>query len=237
MIRRPPRSTLFPYTTLFRSTVRPTSFRRGKRSTTTSSSPARSCASRRSEEHTSELQSRLHLLFPLFFFNDTAPPEIYPLSLHDALPIDRETYVLPAGQTIDNDLIVAGEIVRIEGTVNGDLIVAARLVEVSGSITGDILGFAEEIDVTGTVGGNVRTASRSLDIEGIVERNVPAAGEILRVGPGAQILGSFTAAGREAILAAPVERDVLIAAQTHRIDSRVGGSALLAGDALSIGDG
>jgi cytoskeletal protein CcmA (bactofilin family) len=153
------------------------------------------------------------------------------------IELDRDTYVLPAGRTIDNDLIVAGEIVRIEGTVNGDLIVAARLLEVSGSVAGDILAFAEEIDVTGTVAGNVRTGSRSLDIEGTVERNVTAAGEILRIGPGAQVRGSFTAAGREAILAAPVERDLLIAAQTHQIDSRVGGSALLAGDKLSIGGG
>jgi cytoskeletal protein CcmA (bactofilin family) len=176
----------------------------------------------------------------------TAAPAMSLLAVLAALPagveaavieLDRDTYVLSAGQTIDNDLIVAGEIVRIEGTVNGDLIVAARLVEVSGSVTGDILGFAEEIDVTGIVGGNVRTASRSLDIEGIVERNVTAAGEILRVGPGASVRGSFTAAGREAILAAPVERDLLIAARTHQIDSRVGGSALLAGEELSIGGG
>src|SRR3989338_8034654 len=41
----------------------------------------------RSEEHTSELQSQFHLVCPLFFFNDTATTEIYPLSLHDALPI------------------------------------------------------------------------------------------------------------------------------------------------------
>ena len=153
------------------------------------------------------------------------------------IELDRDTYVLAAGATIDNDLVVAGEIVRIEGTVQGDLIVAARLVEVSGSVTGDILAFAEEIEVTGTVGGNVRTASRSLDIEGLVDRNVTAAGETLRVGPGAHIKGSFTAGGREAILAGPVERDLLIGAQRHRLDSRVGGSALLLGDELRIGDG
>src|SRR3989338_6802903 len=41
----------------------------------------------RSEEHTSELQSQFHLLFPFFFFNDPATTEIYTLSLHDALPI------------------------------------------------------------------------------------------------------------------------------------------------------
>src|SRR3990167_2034134 len=42
---------------------------------------------RRSEEHTSELQSQSNLLFPSFFFNEPATTEIYPLSVHDALPI------------------------------------------------------------------------------------------------------------------------------------------------------
>src|SRR5436853_3458161 len=61
MIRPPPRSTLFPYTTLFRSPAR----------WSASSPPARSARSRRSracrrrarsEEHTSELQSLRHLV-------------------------------------------------------------------------------------------------------------------------------------------------------------------------------
>src|SRR5258708_23034533 len=62
MIRRPPRSTLFPYTTLFRS-VRPST-------RATSGSPCTSRTTRsttapskgRSEEHTSELQSPDHLV-------------------------------------------------------------------------------------------------------------------------------------------------------------------------------
>src|SRR5687768_15888932 len=46
----------------------------------------------RSEEHTSELQSRLHLVCRLLL--DTATTEIYTLSLHDALPIyDRQIAV------------------------------------------------------------------------------------------------------------------------------------------------
>src|SRR6266576_3832089 len=56
MIRRPPRSTLFPYTTLFRS---------GPRCPPPSLTPPRHKAStsrRRSEEHTSELQSRRDLV-------------------------------------------------------------------------------------------------------------------------------------------------------------------------------
>src|SRR2546422_5943629 len=73
MIRRPPRSTLFPYTTLFRSTRLPRidladpDSRFGASSqhrvlVTTSGLEHHSHVARRSEEHTSELQSRLHLV-------------------------------------------------------------------------------------------------------------------------------------------------------------------------------
>src|SRR3989338_6641755 len=41
----------------------------------------------RSEEHTSELQSQFHLLYPLFFFMHPPPPDSTPLPLPDALPI------------------------------------------------------------------------------------------------------------------------------------------------------
>src|SRR2546422_8449921 len=71
MIRRPPRSTLFPYTTLFRSTV-PTGtapfatpasrLPRGCTCTSWWSTDSASPTGTRSEEHTSELQSRLHLV-------------------------------------------------------------------------------------------------------------------------------------------------------------------------------
>src|SRR2546429_4579194 len=70
MIRRPPRSTLFPYTTLFRSRRAPprppsrapsAAPRAASWSARSGSPPPGRCPSR-SEEHTSELQSRLHLV-------------------------------------------------------------------------------------------------------------------------------------------------------------------------------
>src|SRR2546429_2942195 len=80
MIRRPPRSTLFPYTTLFRSVITPkiTSpirqflVQRGSRvrqgqmlailENKDLAAAAEQSKGERSEEHTSELQSRLHLV-------------------------------------------------------------------------------------------------------------------------------------------------------------------------------
>src|SRR5438552_15002651 len=65
MIRRPPRSTLFPYTTLFRSLVQ----KSGQMSAVFGAGDVRVCVStplhedcKRSEEHTSELQSPDHLV-------------------------------------------------------------------------------------------------------------------------------------------------------------------------------
>src|ERR1022692_3285136 len=136
MIRRPPRSTLFPYTTLFRSQWQ------GGPTMAVKAQGDVPDGMQRSEEHTSELQSPCNLVCRLllekkkdskfftrltsrcgsinpqarwrgtsagnfsrlcstartpaaasslffFFFNDRATTEIYPLSLHDALPISE----------------------------------------------------------------------------------------------------------------------------------------------------
>src|SRR3989442_9899165 len=58
MIRRPPRSTLFPYTTLFRSI----SSASARKRTPCRRSGIRRTRRARSEEHTSELQSRPHIV-------------------------------------------------------------------------------------------------------------------------------------------------------------------------------
>src|SRR2546429_2527742 len=80
MIRRPPRSTLFPYTTLFRSypLVFPTYIQFAARYTVPrwrcGSTKVSSNTTPRSEEHTSELQSRLHLVCRLLLEKKKHPP-------------------------------------------------------------------------------------------------------------------------------------------------------------------
>src|SRR5690242_12215205 len=120
LMRRPPRSTLFPYTTLFRSRgvrgdagcdqrrawERVQGGLRARAEAGPLAEPLQvhdrpqagldggggrgACVGavgdgRRSEEHTSELQSHVNLVCRLLL--DAAPTEIYTLSLHDALPI------------------------------------------------------------------------------------------------------------------------------------------------------
>src|SRR2546429_3121092 len=102
MIRRPPRSTLFPYTTLFRSLRLP-----GRRvaadllpllGTVPVEHPLRvqvrgvgDRADARSEEHTSELQSRLHLVCRLLLEkkkkNASTTPIVHPQSPRSRAPL------------------------------------------------------------------------------------------------------------------------------------------------------
>src|SRR3712207_7610562 len=93
MIRRPPRSTLFPYTTLFRS--KPSQVKRMKELETENARLRKAVADltldklilpeaaretsepRRSEEHTSELQSRQYLVCRLLLEKKKHPPCIH----------------------------------------------------------------------------------------------------------------------------------------------------------------
>src|SRR5256884_6033768 len=100
MIRRPPRSTLFPYTTLFRSapTRRATpggsphrAPAHGPRPPPRPAPPPRARArALRSEEHTSELQSRLHLVCRLLLEKKKHSP---PTRSHVFSPVTRTSLV------------------------------------------------------------------------------------------------------------------------------------------------
>src|SRR5260370_16371686 len=98
MIRRPPRSTLFPYTTLFRSLARSGEIER--RMTLRRDLPQRRqgakrniallCAlaprrAMRSEEHTSELQSHLNLVCRLLLEKKKKPPNPPPIHSHQLI--------------------------------------------------------------------------------------------------------------------------------------------------------
>src|SRR2546427_4828587 len=102
MIRRPPRSTLFPYTTLFRSA---SMLAHVRARSTSGSDPGcrgvgRSAASPvgiRSEEHTSELQSQSNLVCRLLLEKKKKPKV-----LHSVLDHDDDGPLLPLASKLDD---------------------------------------------------------------------------------------------------------------------------------------
>src|SRR5947199_3728650 len=88
MLRRPPRSTLFPYTTLFRS-VRAASTARAPPSA--SPRKPRPTRRRRSEEHTSELQSLRHLVCRLLLEKKKTRNHTNTRQIHEKHPTESRT--------------------------------------------------------------------------------------------------------------------------------------------------
>src|SRR2546429_3721790 len=87
MIRRPPRSTLFPFTTLFRSTGPPYPLGSAWPDQPLVPEPEMRSLQRlaRSEEHTSELQSRLHLVCRLLLEKKKQKRSLLPPVFRDSL--------------------------------------------------------------------------------------------------------------------------------------------------------
>src|SRR2546429_1124283 len=95
MIRRPPRSTLFPYTTLFRSVKRLSGFQKFFAKTLfgggfLDKGNWDDAQRYRSEEHTSELQSRLHLVCRLLL--EKKKKRYRPSRCSYACVIDKSTH-------------------------------------------------------------------------------------------------------------------------------------------------
>src|SRR5437762_9354162 len=96
MIPPPPRSTLFPYTTLFRSSPVP----RPSSPAFSASSSAATCSRRRSEEHTSELQSPMYLVCRLLLEKKKKKLTLFLRSARPSKGLHAIVHALPSGTSI-----------------------------------------------------------------------------------------------------------------------------------------
>jgi hypothetical protein len=66
---------------------------------------------------------------------------------------------VPAGTTIQNDIILFGDDVTIDGTVDGDVIALGNTVRVNGAVSGALVSAGQSVTVNGKVGGSLYIAS------------------------------------------------------------------------------
>lgn len=119
-----------------------------------------------------------------------------------------DTVVISAGETVNDDLYLAGNRIVIDGVVNGDLIAGAAEVVINGEVTGDLLAGASMIMINGRVGDDVR-----------------AAGALLQLGPEAQVGDEIMNTGSALVLerGSQVGGDVNFFGGQATIDGAIGG--------------
>jgi len=135
-----------------------------------------------------------------------------------------ENGVIPAGQTIEDDVFIAGDNVLVEGTVTGDLFAFGSNIRINGTVGGSLFGAGQTIAVNGEVAGSVYAAGSSAILGGAssVGRNVYYAGFGLEAQPGSRVQRDLITAGYQALLSGSVERDVSASVGALVISGEIG---------------
>jgi len=116
---------------------------------------------------------------------------------------------IPAGQTVEQNVILVGNNVTINGNVDGDVIAIGSNVTVSGDVRGSLVTGGQVINVNGTVDGSIYAASLTLDLgeEALIGRDVYYLGTQLITQPGSTITRDLLAFTFGATLGGQVGRD------------------------------
>jgi cytoskeletal protein CcmA (bactofilin family) len=131
--------------------------------------------------------------------------------------------ILPAGQVVDDDLFIAGQNVRVEGTVNGDVFAAGNTVEVTGTIEGNLFVGAQLFVNNGTVNGSVYSGSYVATIgpAAVVADNVYGFAFSVSSEAGSSIGRSMYAFAYQSIVSGEIGRDLNFFGSALRVDGNI----------------
>lgn len=165
-----------------------------------------------------------------------------------------DTYRLPAGQVIEDDLTVMAQEIYIDGRVEGDLVAMGAYVEINGVVTGDVLAAGAEVRINGVVEDDVRAAGAGVIVAGKIGDHLFAAAgggegavspvqvagrsvvQGVRIERGATVGGSAYMFAGEALIDGAIANDLQAGAGTVILNGEVGGDANLDVGKLTIGD-
>jgi cytoskeletal protein CcmA (bactofilin family) len=131
---------------------------------------------------------------------------------------------IPAGETVQGDLIASGGTVRVDGRVDGDLVASGGQVVVAGAVTGDVLAAAGSTTISGQVDGDARLAAGQARIEGRVGEDVALGAGQATVEQGAQIGGDLIFGAGRMQMDGAVAGSVLGSTGSYSQGGSVGGS-------------
>ena len=89
----------------------------------------------------------------------------------EAAKFEFKSYVLTSDQTIDEDLYVVADDIKVDGVVDGDVILVGDSVQLNGTITGDAYILATTTNINSNVYGNIFVFGNNTKIEGLVTAN------------------------------------------------------------------
>lgn len=89
----------------------------------------------------------------------------------EAAKFEFKSYTLNSDQTIDEDLYVVADDIKIDGVVDGDVILIGDTINLDGTITGDAYIIGSTLNIDSNVYGNIFVLGNDTKIEGLVTDN------------------------------------------------------------------
>lgn len=118
-----------------------------------------------------------------------------------------------ANETIDDDLFVGGQTVKIDGIINGDVYIGAQTVKITGTINGSLYMGANTIYLGGRVKGNVYAGGQNILVDGgLVDGSLLAGGASIDIDKNSSIGGSVLTGAGSVAIDSLVKRNVFAAA-------------------------
>jgi hypothetical protein len=117
---------------------------------------------------------------------------------------------IPAGATVDHDVLLIGQNVSIDGTVNGNVFILGNQVSVNGQVNGSLVMIAQNAAIGGQVSGAVYAVALTLDLpdKAALARDLYAVTVSLTSKPASQVARHLFALGLDAGLNGKVGGDL-----------------------------
>lgn len=138
------------------------------------------------------------------------------------------------GETINDDLIFAGDSLTIDGTVNGDVFAVATSILVNGTINGNLFAAGNLVEIRGTVTGTALPIGDKVFVRGLIEKSLVSAASTMILDRSAEVSGNWIGAADRLQHFGTVGRGAALAASTIEIDGQIGQEVRAAADRLKV---
>lgn len=146
-----------------------------------------------------------------------------------------DAITISAGEMVEDDVYLFGDVVTIGGHVRGDTIVFCREANIEGTIEGSLLVFAETIRIDGDVIGTARGGANTVLLTGKVSRDLMMAANTISIN--GEVGQDLFGAANSIRVTGPVGRNILASMSRLLIDAPVGGNIDAYTSELVIGPG
>ncbi|KAF5412257.1 MAG: hypothetical protein C5S47_01830 [Candidatus Methanogasteraceae archaeon] len=143
-------------------------------------------------------------------------------------------YNIGEGEVLEDDLIVAGGTIMINGDVSGDLITAGGNIEVAGRVDDDAWITGGSLIIDGEIGDDLRAAGGDIHLRGSVADNAMIAGGIITASSNSDVGGDLDVAGGSIEIAGHVGSDLSCGGGSVIIGGAIDGNATIYANKIRI---